>query len=511
MIMVSENKDRKVRYDLDLSSRESLERSARDLILGETVHDVAFMCQDKEEAESLLKNIRNKGNIGGLVERVFGIAANCDQYPDFKELKVELKATPVEKGTKYPWKAGERLVITKISYKKKDNEIDGRKKYIEETHLAEKIGCILLCVYERPKKHKGVDPGTYKFKKVVLFTPPEKDLPVIKRDWEIIMSYVYSGQADKLSESLTEYLGACPKAANSKALSLQEYSETHSYAKPRAFCFKNSYMTYLQNNYIMQDRDIYIRQESLGSDFEKEALSRLKRYSGRLASDIAKELGFNLNISAKQRYSNLSFAMIGLSSNSCEEFTKANIVMKAIRFEESGVLKESISLPPEDFLSVLNENTFEDSALYEYFEETRFLLSIWRKEIVEGKEDCRFIGAAFWGMSGLDIFGPLQDCWEETKYKLTHGVTLTPGYKGNKIVVENDLPKMSKKGSIAHVRPHASKSYHVINGKVYSNSGDKKDIKNAFVLSNGNMMTIQSFWLNHGYVIDVVKSLGIDI
>ena len=151
----------KVVYDLDLSSRESLEKSARNLILGETVHDVAFMCHDKDEAESLLKNLRNKGNIGGLVERVFGIAANCDQYPDFKDLRVELKATPVEKGAKYPWKAGERLVITKISYKKSENEIEGRHKNFHETHLAEKIECILLCVYERPRKHKGVDPGTY--------------------------------------------------------------------------------------------------------------------------------------------------------------------------------------------------------------------------------------------------------------------------------------------------------------------------------------------------------------
>lgn len=500
----------KVVYDLDLSSRESLEKSARNLILGETVHDVAFMCHDKDEAESLLKNLRNKGNIGGLVERVFGIAANCDQYPDFKDLRVELKATPVEKGAKYPWKAGERLVITKISYKKSENEIEGRHKNFHETHLAEKIECILLCVYERPRKHKGVDPGTYKFEKVVLFTPPEEDLPVIKRDWEIIMSYIYGGQAEKLSESLTEYLGACTKGADSRQLSKQEY-EPCSYAKPRAFCFKNSYMTYLQNNYIMQDKDTYIRQESLGPDFEKTALMRMEKFKGRLAADIARELGFDLNISAKQKYSNLSFAMIGLSSNSCEEFTKANIVMKSIRFEESGVLTESISLPPEDFLSVLNESNFEDSALYEYFEQTRFLLSIWKKEYFDGKEDCRFIGSAFWGMNGLDIYGPLQACWEETKYKLEHGVMLTPGYKGGKIVVGNDLPKMSKKGSIAHVRPHASKSYHVINGKVYSNSGDKKDIKYAFTLPNGDMMTIQSFWLNHGYVIDVVKSLGIVI
>lgn len=45
------------------------------------------------------------------------------------------------------------------------------------------------------------------------------------------------------------YLGAAPKAATSKDRRKQPFSSE--LAKPRAFAFKNSYMTYVLNNYIV--------------------------------------------------------------------------------------------------------------------------------------------------------------------------------------------------------------------------------------------------------------------
>ena len=112
-------------------------------------------------------------------------------------------------------------------------------------------------------------------------------------------------------------------------------------------------------------------------------------------------------------------------------------------------------------------------------------------------------------MSGKDIYGPLQDCWKRTKDKLIYGVKLIPVEERGKIIICNDLPKMSDAGSIAHVRPHASKSYHVIKGRVYASSGSSRTY--AFELPNGDWMTKQSFWLNHDYMLKVVKSLGIKI
>ena len=92
-----------------------------------------------------------------------------------------------------------------------------------------------------------------------------------------------------------------------------------------------------------------------------------------------------------------------------------------------------------------------------------------------------------------DIYGPLKDCWEKTKYKLMHGVKLTPEFKSNgKVEVHNDLPGMGIPGSIAHVRPHASRSFHIIKGHVYVNDLSVGK-QNAFMLPNGDWMTKQSF------------------
>lgn len=491
-------------------TEEGLLDAANNRLQGLSFREVAEYITNKEQAEKLLQKVRHKGNLGELVEEALGLAKNNEQRPDFANLAVELKVTPVEKTSKGTWKAGERLVITMISYKPEENMIDGRNCIFQETHLAKKLRCILLCIYLRPTKHEGMSREDYIINKVTLFTPPVEDIPVIEKDWEYIMSYVYSGRADELSEGQTKYLGACTKGTDGKQLRTQKYPP-YKPAKPRAFCLKASYMTYLMNEYIMRDRPTYVPIQKLGNDFEAKALRLMKRFKGMNDFEIAAMLGFSRDRNVKHYHSLLSFAMMGLRSNSCEEFTKANIVMKTLRFETTGVLKESISLPTDSFLSVLDENDFDDSALCDYFESSRFLLSIWQKESTEdGKNDvCRFVGATFWAMSGNDIYGPLKDCWEKTKYKLMHGVKLTPEFKSNgKVEVHNDLPGMGIPGSIAHVRPHASRSFHIIKGHVYVNDLSVGK-QNAFMLPNGDWMTKQSFWLNSEYMANVVRDSGL--
>ena len=507
--MEDKNKVSKFTYTI---TEEGLSDAANSRLQGLSFREVVQYIPDKEQAEQLLQKLRHKGNLGELIEEALGLSKNSEQRPDFDNLGVELKVTPVEKTSKGTWKAGERLVITMISYDPEDNTIDGRNRTFPETHLAEKLRCILLCVYLRPAKHKGMSRQDYIIKKVTLFTPPEEDMPVIKRDWEHIMAYVYAGRADELSEGQTEYLGACTKGVDGKHMKPQKYPP-YKPAKPRAFCLKTSYMTYLENEYIMKDRQTYVPSQKLGNDFEAEALKRMNRFKGMNDSEITAILGFDRNRNTKHYHSLLSFAMMGLSSNSCEEFTKANIVMKTLRFENTGVLKESISLPIESFLSVLDENDFDDSALCDYFESSRFFLSIWQKEPAEeGKSEvCRFVGAAFWAMPGNDIYGPLKDCWEKTKHKLMNGVKFTPEFKSNgKVEVHNNLPGMGDSGSIAHVRPHASKSFHIIKGRVYANDSSAGK-QNAFILPIGECMTKQSFWLNSELMTSVVKSLDIKI
>lgn len=65
----------------------------------------------------------------------------------------------------------------------------------------------------------------------------------------MIVNKIKAGKAHELSEGDTLYLGAAPKASTSADRRKQPFNEE--LAKPRAFAFKNSYMTYVLNNYII--------------------------------------------------------------------------------------------------------------------------------------------------------------------------------------------------------------------------------------------------------------------
>lgn len=121
-------------------------------------------------------NKYRKGGLGNLLEEIyFGYKANSNQEADFAEAGVELKTTPFEVTKKGELRAGERLVLTMISY---DGpiEIDFYK-----SHAWEKMQLILLIYYWRNKQLESN--LLYKIKYVKLFTPPETDLEIIKRDY----------------------------------------------------------------------------------------------------------------------------------------------------------------------------------------------------------------------------------------------------------------------------------------------------------------------------------------
>ena len=71
----------------------------------------------------------------------------------------------------------------------------------------------------------------------------KEDMEIIKKDWDYLMMMIKEGSAHLISESQTMYLGACTKGINNKSLRKQPFSDQM--AMQRAFCLKQSYMTYL--------------------------------------------------------------------------------------------------------------------------------------------------------------------------------------------------------------------------------------------------------------------------
>lgn len=470
-------------------SPKSIENYSK-LLVGKTFEDVLLDYfsnnTEFEEKRVYYNNPRSKGGLGNLIEKYFFLyEPNSNPEPDFPKAGVELKVTPYEKLRNGNYKAGERLVI---------GMIPNTEPLIEEfhsSHVLDKLKLVLLILYLRDKKEERIK-FQINYSKLfsILGENCEEDLAIIESDYKIIVDKVVQGKAHELSESDTMYLGACTKGANASSSLRPQYYNPNIKAKRRAFSLKQGYMTYILNKYIIEDIDTYetIVTEKITSktEFENIVVDKLMSFKGIGEKELRKR--FNLvNDKSKDIFSRLAFAILGVKSNRAEEFIKSDTIVKAIRIEQDGKIRESMSFPVINFGQFINEE-WEDSYIYKYFSEKRFLFVIYK----HNGEEYQLENVKFWNMPISDLDGIGKQEWLEAQAVVKEGVKLTP--KGSRVV--NNLPKMTET-KMFHLRPHATLSVYLIDGIKYGSGSLESD---ADTLPNGNMMTKQCFWLNKSYI-----------
>lgn len=474
----------------------SIENYAKKLI-GKTFNDVLkdyendqyklLINEEKEVYAVKHENKKRKGGLGDLIEECyFHYKCNNDSRPDFPYAGVELKVTPYKINKKNSLSAKERLVITMIDYFKIVEE------NFEDSHLFNKSKLILLIYYLFSKDIKSrLD---YKINYVKLFTPPKEDLEIIKNDFKIIVDKIKNGKAHELSEGDTMYLGASTKSASSNNKRRQPFSDE--LAKPRAFSFKCSYMTYVLNKYIAKDKTTYepiIKDpnELKFTTFEEIIINKINSYVGKTDKELCKIFNKDYN-NNKSQWIDLSYKMLGIKSNKAEEFEKANITVKALRIDSKGKIVESSPLPSFKFKDIINES-WEESKLFQYLDLEKFLFVVYKKE----KDTYILKGAQIWHIPYEDLNVYVKAGWEDIKRIILDGVKLTPhNYKG-KLIYKNNFPNKSA-NKVIHIRPHAQKSaYKLEDGKSIGNIS-----RDANELPDGRYMTNQSFWLNNTYILN---------
>lgn len=476
----------------DFNDPESIERYAKQLE-GMTFRDVLDLGIRPKEAQHDYGSKRYKGGLGTLLEeRYFGYKANSSPEPDFAEAGVELKTTCLDLKRDGSLAPGERLVITMIPM---DAPIEPN---LFASHLWEKSKRILLVFYERNRFKESYD---QRIEYVRLFTPPDEDIRIIRDDYAKIVSYIQEGRAQELSEGMTSYLGACTKGSREKDMWVDQFYSPHAPAKRRAFCFKKSYMAYIFKKHILGESDdaeaIIKDPDQLDSlTLDEYVLARINEHVGKTDRELCKMLQIPYS-GKKRQWSQIVYALLGVSTGKAEEFEKANISVRTVRLEKTGALKESLSLDTFKFKEIVKQE-WEDSRLRAYFEETRFLFVLFEK----GEDAVRLTGARFWSMPTEVIDGPLRECWERTKDVIEQGVKLVVEVLADgRIEVKNNLPKTGEAGFVAHVRPHASqRGYRLGNGEVIGDPDRYGD-----ELPDGRVMTKQSFWLNRSYVYEIVS------
>lgn len=464
----------KIGYDksnpqsIELYSQGMIGKTFREILEEDELRQSEIVLRDNpyNGSSEVSEKKRNKGNLGQLIEeKIFHYACNNNSEPDFSEAGVELKVTPYKINRDGSLSAKERLILTMIDYYKVINE------KFEESHLWKKSKLILLVYYLFMKDIKNnLD---YKISYSKLFTPPEQDVRIIRHDYYIIVSKIKAGKAHELSESDTMYLGAASKAATSNDRRKQPFSDEE--AKPRAFAFKNSYMTYVLNTYIVPGKDTYkpiINKEPVDS-FEDFVMEKINRYRGCSVEDLCKE--FNIEKRPKNLEAMLAYRILGIIGNHAEEFEKASIAVKTIRIGKNDKIKESMSFPTFRFKELVQEE-WDDSTFGNYLRETRFLFVVYKFD----KDDVlRLRGCQFWNIPYVDLESDVRTVWEKTKQVLQDGlqITIVNGIR------RNNFPKASE-NPICHVRPHAQ------NGM------------DTYELPDGRQYPKQCFWLNNTYIYD---------
>mgnify|MGYP004507741063 CR=1 FL=1 len=446
------------------SSKESIENYALNLrektFKDVLLNDPNITNEDRSLLFEYYNNPRSKGSLGQLIEKhFFFYDINSKSEADFNEAGVELKVTPYTKKANGDLRAKERLVLTIINYMKDYEEEDFLK-----SHVYEKCALMLLIYYLYEPNKDRLD---YVINYIKLFQISEEDLEIIKNDYKIIIDKIKNGKAEEISEGDTNYLGACTKGANANSLREQPFSDVK--AMQRAFCLKNSYMSYILNHYIVNKTDEYesvikdsniLKKQSL----EEYIISKLEPYYNQDIEFLKHKFNIPYTVNNKSFTYLLAKGMLNVVNEKIEEFEKANIKIKAIRLKADGTPKESMSFPSFKYTEIVKEE-WPNSELYETFSTTKYLFMIYQ---FLDDNTLIFKKAMFWNVPEKDLNTEIKRVWEETVMRI----------KQNKY---DSLPKISE-STILHVRPHAQNS-----NDTYPTLDGKNAIKKCF-------------WLNANYI-----------
>lgn len=414
---------------------------------------------EKEKLYDIYNNPRSKGSLGNLIEKhYFFYNPNSNPEADFNKAGVELKVTPYLVNKNKTLRAKERLVLTMIDYMK-DYKYD-----FESSHMYAKCALMLLIYYLYEPTKSRLD---YVINYVKLFQFPESDLEIIKNDYYTIIDKIKNGKAHEISESDTNYLGACTKGANKESTRHQPFSKID--ASQRAFCLKQSYMTYILNKYIANDTSEYepiIKDSSIlkTETLEEYIIKKLSNYYGEDINNLKSKFNIATSTSTKSFTYLLAKGMLEVLNDKIEEFEKANIKIKTIRLTPSGIPEECMSFPTFKYTEIINEQ-WETSKLYETFSTTKYLFMIYQ---YTADNTLIFKKAMFWNVPWADLNSEIKRVWLETVERI----------KNNQY---DNLPKITE-SHILHVRPHGKKR------------------SDTYPTPDGKQATKKCFWFNKEYI-----------
>lgn len=470
-------------------------------------------------------NPKDKGAVGNLIQECyFGIPRNSFVEPDFVEAGVELKAFGYWDNGDSP-RADQRLSLSKIDFMEFVKDVP-----FEKSHLYYKCKCMLLMAYLLKLGQKRIDS---EIKYIRLFEVDK----IVSRDWKQIVNDYYTitrkirdGKASELSEGDTELLGAARTGDKNSKL---EKAPQDDKALPRRFALKQSYMTYLLKEYIVPEKEFnkkvkyptkkYQVKIPRGKTFEQLLDKMDKKYVGRTVKNISglkkiKEIIGSINFTNKNDYSRIGLAMLGTKSNEDIYLQKTNTVVKSVRIQKTGRIKENWSFPNFEVEDIVDQE-WEESEVFMYLSEQRILMQIF----VEEEKGYVYKGHLFLKFTPEELDKYVKQTWESFRKKVIEGISFVLEVKGKNVRIQSDV-QGKREGQIGLIKLHASDVTYDIDRRHICGANweaekiiDDNTVNGRFVwkpenrdkcgcaIQNGDVITKQSFWLNNDFVLKYIR------
>lgn len=446
------------KFDGDTASEEEILEHAKKL-KGKALRDWVPASGSLSESKP-----GDKGAVGQLVERAFGLKRSSEQRPDFGAAGIELKVVPLKRGSRSV-RSKERTSVSMIDYGALVTESWASAK------IRKKIEKILFVFYYHVDKGNPLDTV---IEETVLWIPQADLLPQIESDWSVVQRKVLKGLAHEISEGDGRVLGAATKGAGGGKL-VDQPNNPAIRAKPRAWALKPSLTTWLYEKERLGGKPIVALRDALNlkpaDSFEDAVLKRLKAYERKTLAEVAKELKVPLS-KAKSGAAVLVRRAIGVMNDkaSIQEFKERGIQIKIVPVSFEGRPYEAMSFPKFNHMEVWKEE-WEESDLLQQLNRM-LIVPLVRRERKTPKEKQVWGHAFFWSPSADQLNG-IECEWRDYGRRIQVGES-------------NKLPGASETKYI-HVRPHAR---------------DSDDTEQA---PRVGQVVKKCFWLNQDFIAKIVE------
>lgn len=430
------------------------------------------------------------GIAGDVIEQsVLGYPADTRQEPDLNidGVKTELKTTGMRrKGNHYD--AKEPMSITAVSPDTIVNET------FPDSNFWHKLEHMLFVyyLYDSPSPVKAAQYADFPIKGYQFHEFDEEDREILKNDWEIVRDFI-----KHLQEEYEDYEDEYPRISHELRPKLMYIDTAPKWPNRPRFRLKRAVVSSIIQEHFGESLEQLPGKYTTYSEIDETLHKLSEKYKGKTIGKLIDLLDINVTRVNKSIGEAIIVKMFGGKSKkmqSIELFRKAGIIGKTITLTERGLRKEDMKFFTIDFDEFDNEDIeFEDSQIYDYFTNNRFLCILFQKPYADaGMIENEFLGFKMIDFSQEFIENDVRATWERIKDLIVND-------KLEDVIVRDRYgkPRKNNSGNIMRA-PNFPKSSE---GNVFvRGTSSTSDVKPLNI--NGVQMYRQQIWVKGLYIVE---------